>query len=92
VGRDRVQKAEVVDSLKGVFADAGAVIVAHYSGMTVAEMGELRSRMRAAGASFKVSKNRLAKRALEGTKAAGISDLLTGPTGIAISADPVAAP
>ena len=89
---DRVQKAEVVDSLKGVFAESGAVIVAHYSGMTVAEMGELRSRMRAAGASFKVAKNRLAKRALEGTKAAGISDLLKGPTGIATSADPVAAP
>ncbi len=89
---DRVQKAEVVDSLKGVFAESGAIIVAHYSGMTVSEMGELRSRMRAAGCSFKVSKNRLAKLALEGTKAAGIADLLKGPTGIATSADPIAAP
>ena len=53
--------------LNGLFADAGAVVVAHYSGMTVAQMGELRSRLRKAGASFKVAKNRLAMRALEGT-------------------------
>jgi large subunit ribosomal protein L10 len=89
---DRVQKAESVKELHGLFADAGAVVVAHYAGMTVAQMSDLRSRMRAAGASFKVAKNRLAKRALEGTPAAGIADLFTGPTGIAYSADPVAAP
>jgi large subunit ribosomal protein L10 len=89
---DRAQKAESVKELNGIFAGAGAVVVAHYTGMTVAQMSDLRSRMRAAGASFKVAKNRLAKRALEGTPAAGISDLLTGPTGIAFSSDPVAAP
>jgi len=89
---DRVQKAESVKELNGLFAEAGAVVVAHYAGMTVAQMSDLRSRMRAAGASFKVAKNRLAKRALEGTPAAGIADLFTGPTGIAYSADPVAAP
>ena len=89
---DRVQKAESVEELNSLFADAGAVIVAHYSGMTVAQMGELRSRLRAAGASFKVAKNRLAKRALEGTPAAGIGHLFNGPTGIAYSKDPVAAP
>ncbi len=89
---DRVQKAESVEELNSLFAGAGAVVVAHYSGMTVAQMGELRSRLRAAGASFKVAKNRLAKRALEGTPAAGISHLFTGPTGIAYSKDPVAAP
>lgn len=89
---DRVQKAESVKELNSLFADAGAVVVAHYSGMTVAQMGELRSRLNAAGASFKVAKNRLAKRALEGTPAAGISDLFVGPTGIAYSKDPVAAP
>ena len=89
---DRTQKAEAVKSLNGLFADAGAVIVAHYSGMTVAQMGELRSRLRKAGASFKVAKNRLAVRALEGTNVTGISDLFNGPTGIAYSADPVAAP
>src|SRR5215831_15930955 len=89
---DRTQKAETVQSLNGLFADAGAVIVAHYSGMTVAQMGDLRLRLRKAGASFKVAKNRLAVRALEGTPANGISDLFKGPTGIAYSKDPIAAP
>ena len=89
---DRTQKAETVQSLNVLFANSGAVIVAHYTGMTVAQMGELRSRLRKAGASFRVAKNRLAKRALEGTPASGISDLFTGPTGIAYSKDPVTAP
>jgi len=89
---DRTQKAEAVESLHGLFADAGAVIVAHYSGMTVAQMGDLRLRLRKAGASFKVAKNRLAVRAVEGTQAKGIADLFKGPTGIAYSKDPVAAP
>ncbi len=88
---DRTQKADAVKSLNGLFNEAGAVVVAHYSGMTVAQMGELRSRLRKAGASFKVAKNRLAMRAVEGTQAAGISDLFKGPTGIAYSKDPVAA-
>jgi large subunit ribosomal protein L10 len=88
---DRTQKAEVVDVLNGMFGDAGSVVVAHYSGMTVAQMGELRSRMRAAGASFKVAKNRLVVRALQGTAAEGIAHLFKGPTGIAISKDPIAA-
>ena len=88
---DRAKKAEVVDSLNGLFGDAGSVVVAHYSGMTVAQMSDLRARMRAAGASFKVAKNRLAVRALQGTAAEGIAHLFKGPTGIAISADPVAA-
>jgi len=89
---DRTQKAETVQSLNGLFANAGAVVVAHYTGMTVAQMGELRSRLRKAGASFRVAKNRLAKRAVEGTPANGIADLFKGPTGIAYSKDPVAAP
>ena len=89
---DRVQKADAVKDLNGLFTEAGAVIVAHYSGLTVAEMSDLRARMRAAGASFRVAKNRLAKRALEGTQVAGISGLFTGPTGIGTSKDPVAAP
>jgi large subunit ribosomal protein L10 len=86
---DRTQKAETVESLNGLFAGAGAVVVAHYTGMTVAEMGELRTRMRNSGASFKVAKNRLAKLAVEGTQAHGIADLFKGPTGIGYSADPV---
>jgi len=88
---DRTQKAETVQSLNGLFTEAGAVVVAHYSGMTVAQMGELRSRLGKAGASFRVAKNRLAVRALEGTQAAGIAGLFKGPTGIAYSKDPIAA-
>lgn len=88
---DRTRKAEVVDSLNGLVGAAGSVVVTHYSGMTVAQMSDLRSRMRAVGASFKVAKNRLVVRALQGTSAEGIAHLFKGPTGIAISADPIAA-
>ena len=88
---DRTKKAEVVESLNGILGDAGSVVVAHYTGMTVAQMGDLRTRMRAAGASFKVSKNRLVVRALKGTAAEGIAHLFKGPTGIAVSSDPIAA-
>lgn len=88
---DKTQKAEVVEDLNGVFANAGSVVVAHYTGLTVAELNDLRSRMRVAGASFRVAKNRLAMRALKGTPIEGISGLFKGPTGIAVSNDPVAA-
>ena len=88
---EKAKKAEVVEDLNGVFTKAGSVVVAHYSGMTVAQMNDLRSRMRAAGASFRVSKNRLAVRALQGTAIEGIAHLFKGPTGIAISEDPIAA-
>jgi large subunit ribosomal protein L10 len=88
---EKAKKAEVVEDLKSVFAESGSVVVAHYSGMTVAQMGDLRSRARAVGASFKVAKNRLAVRALKGTAIEGISHLFKGPTGIAFSKDPVAA-
>ena len=88
---DKTQKADVVKELNGTFSDAGSVVVAHYTGLTVAELSDLRSRMRAAGASFRVAKNRLAVRALQGTAIEGISDLFKGPTGIAISKDPVSA-
>ena len=89
---ERAQKQELVTTLNGVFSDAGVVVVAHYSGLSVAQMTELRSKMREAGGRVKVAKNRLAKRALEGTDVAGIADLLTGPTCLAYSEDPVAAP
>jgi large subunit ribosomal protein L10 len=82
----------VIDALNKKFGGAGVVVVARYQGMTVADMSKLRSQMRAVGATFKVSKNRLAKRAAEGTMAKPIEDLLKGPTGIALSADPIAAP
>lgn len=89
---DRTQKAEVIGALNEEFNKAGVVVVARYQGMTVADMSKLRSQMRAVGASFKVSKNRLAKRAAEGTMAKPMQDLLKGPTGIAFSADPISAP
>jgi large subunit ribosomal protein L10 len=88
---DKTEKAEVVKELSGVFADSGSVVVAHYTGLTVAEMGVLRARMRAAGASFRVAKNRLALRALKGTALEPIAHLFKGQTGIAVSKDPIAA-
>jgi large subunit ribosomal protein L10 len=88
---EKAKKAEVVEELNGVFTKAGSVVVAHYSGMTVAQMNDLRGRMRAAGASFRVSKNRLAVLALKGTPVEGIAHLFKGPTGIAVSDDPIAA-
>ena len=89
---DRAEKAEFVASLKEVFKASNVVVVAHYSGLTVAQMQNLRKQMRQAGAQVKVAKNRLAKIALEGTDVASIAPLLKGPTVIAYSGDPVAAP
>ncbi|MCH7693941.1 MAG: 50S ribosomal protein L10 [Proteobacteria bacterium] len=88
---DRSQKEELVASLHRVFEEAAIVVVTHYSGLTVADMGDLRDRMRAEGASFKVTKNRLTRRALEGTKFQDLRDLFTGPTAIAYSENPVSA-
>ena len=88
---EKAKKAEVVEELQGVFAESGSVVVAHYSGLTVANLSDLRKRASAAGVSFKVAKNRLAMRALQGTPIEGISPLFKGPTGIAFSKDPVAA-
>jgi large subunit ribosomal protein L10 len=89
---DRAAKKELVASLNGVFKDTGVVVVAHYSGLNVAQMQLLRRQMKQAGAAVKVAKNRLAKIALEGTDAAVVVPLLKGPTLIAYSGDPVAAP
>ena len=88
---DRTQKQALVGTLQSDFADSTCIIVTHQSGMSVAEATELRRQMRAAGAGFKVTKNRLAKRALEGTEFAGLAPLFTGPTAVAYSRDPVAA-
>ena len=88
---DRAQKAELVEDLKRTFNETSVVVVTRNLGMTVAQSTALRIRMRDAGASYKVSKNRLALIALEGTPYAGIGNLLTGPTALATSADPVAA-
>jgi large subunit ribosomal protein L10 len=89
---DRAAKKELVASLNEVFKASGVVVVAHYAGLTVAQMQTLRRQAKQAGASVKVAKNRLARIALEGTDASVVAPLLKGPTVIAYSGDPVAAP
>ena len=89
---ERAVKKEQIASLGEVFKTTKVVVVAHYSGLTVAQMQSLRRQMRQAGASVKVAKNRLAKIALEGTDVASIVPLLKGPAVIAYSGDPIAAP
>ena len=88
---DRAQKNDLVTELNASLTGVGVVIVARNLGMTVSQSTDLRTRMRAAGASFKVTKNNLAKLAIQGTPYAPIGSMLTGPTGFATSADPVAA-
>ncbi|UWQ96140.1 50S ribosomal protein L10 [Rhodobacteraceae bacterium M385] len=88
---DRAQKEKVVEELGQIFESSGVVVVAHYQGLTVANMQDLRGRVREAGGSVRVAKNKLAKIALDGTPAAGIADLMTGMTVMAYSEDPVAA-
>ena len=87
---DRTEKREFVASLAAVFADTSFVLVAQNKGLTVADVSELRRRMRAAGATYKVAKNRLATLALDGTRFDGVKPLLKGPTALAWSKDPVA--
>ena len=89
---DRAQKKEAVASLRQVFSTTSVVVVCHYNGLTVAQMSALRRQMRDAGASVQVAKNRLAKIALDGTDVGTIGNLLKGPTLLAYSGDPVAAP
>ena len=88
---DRSQKEKLVASLNANLKDAALVVVTQQAGLTVSEVTDLRRQMRAAGASFKVSKNRLARRALEGTPFQKLSPMFKGPTAIAYSRDPVAA-
>lgn len=85
------EKQKAVEELGGIFAKAGVVVVAHYAGLTVAKMQDLRRRMRDAGGSVLVAKNRLAKIALEGNPAKGMGIYLKGQTVLAYSEDPVAA-
>jgi len=81
-----------VSTLHDVFKDTGVVVVAHYAGLTVAQMTDYRRQIKEVGGSVKVAKNRLAKLALKDTDVAGIEDLFKGPTCIAYSEDPIAAP
>ena len=91
MGMTREQKEAEVAALNERFTNDETIVVTHYSGLTVAEMQELRAELRKEGATFKVTKNSLAKRALKGTKFEGIENLFSGPTGVASSEDVVAA-
>ena len=88
---DRSQKAESVASLNAVFNEVGVVVVTRNLGLSVAQSTALRGKMRDAGASYKVSKNRLAKLALKDTQYEGLEEHLTGPIALAWSTDPIAA-
>jgi len=88
---DRAQKEKVVEELGQIFESSGVVVVAHYAGITVAEMQDLRAKMRDEGGSVRVAKNRLAKIALQGSPSEALGELLTGMTVMAYSEDPTAA-
>ncbi len=88
---DRSQKADAVAQLSEVFAQSGVVVVTRNLGLTVDQSTELRTKMREAGATYKVAKNRLAKLALKDTDYTGLDEFLTGPTALGYSEDPVAA-
>lgn len=88
---NRTEKAEAVASLHQMLANATLVVITRQSGLTVAEVTDLRGRMRQAGAGYRVAKNRLTRLALEGTSFAKLGPMFVGPTAIAYSKDPVAA-
>ena len=88
---DRAAKSELVTTLHGVFKDTGVVVVAHNTGMVAAQSADFRSKVKAAGGTVKVAKNKLAQLALKETDAEPLSKLLTGPTILAFSKDPIAA-
>lgn len=88
---DRARKEETVASLRQIFSDANAIVVTHFSGLTAREIAGLRAKMRGLGATFRVTKNRLARLALQDTPRTVIENLFEGPTAIAFSDDPVAA-
>ena len=88
---NRTEKAELIETLQSTLSEATTVVVTHQVGLTVVESSDLRARMREAGAGFKVTKNRLTKIALQGTKYEDMTDMFTGPTAMGTSSDPVAA-
>ena len=88
---NKAEKSKLIETLQTSFNDAATIVVTHQVGMTVAESSALRQRMRDAGAGFKVTKNRIAKLAIKGTRFENLEELFTGPTAIGLSKDPVAA-
>ena len=88
---NREEKAQLLSELNELFNNSEVVVVSHYKGLTVAEVSELRNNVRKAGAGFKVTKNRITRLALKGTKFEGLIDLFKGPTAIAFASDPISA-
>ena len=88
---NREEKAQLLSELNELFNNSEVVVVSHYKGLTVAEVSELRNNVRKAGAGFKVTKNRITRLALKGTKFEGLVDLFKGPTAIAFASDPISA-
>ena len=88
---NREEKAELLSEMNGQISGSEAVVISHYRGLTVAEMGELRKKARELGAELRVTKNRITRLALKGTKFEGLDDLFKGPTIMAYSSDPISA-
>lgn len=88
---NREEKKQLLSDLNELFNASELVVVSHYKGLTVAEVSELRNAIREAGAGFRVTKNRIAKLALKGTKFEGLTELFNGPTAIAFANDPISA-
>ena len=88
---NREEKAELLSEMNGLISGSEAVVISHYRGLTVAEMGELRKKARELGAELRVTKNRITRLALKGTKFEGLDDLSKGPTIMAYSSDPISA-
>jgi large subunit ribosomal protein L10 len=88
---DRAEKRKLVSTLNEAWTKIGVIVVAHYTGMTVAQMTDYRKRVKSAGGQVKVAKNRLAQLALQDTTSAPVSGLLRGQTCLAYSEDPVVA-
>ena len=88
---NREEKSELLNEMNSVISGSEAVVISHYRGLTVAEMCELRKKARELGAELRVTKNRITRLALKGTKFEGLTDLFTGPTAIAFANDPISA-
>lgn len=88
---NREEKSQLLSELNELFSNSEVIVVSHYKGLTVKEVSELRDRIRTAGAGFRVTKNRITRLALKGTKFEGLADLFTGPTAIAFANDPISA-
>jgi large subunit ribosomal protein L10 len=88
---DRAAKAALITSLNTALKDAGTIVVAHNKGLVAGQAADLRKRVKTAGGTVKVAKNKLMALALKGTKAESIIPLLKGPVMLAYSKDPVAA-